>query len=99
MSTRAERKKSKSIEQSTDTDQPCTSSMHIEEEDAICCECNVSYEDDIRCNGGEEWVQCACDRWIHVKCVDEVIIDANGKEHFLFILCCVNSSDFYPCIH
>ena len=51
-------KKSKSIEQSTDTDQPCTSSMsgriadsptsteerHVKgEKDAICCECNVSY--------------------------------------------------------
>ena len=72
-SARAASKKSKSIEQSTDIDQPCTSSMsgriadsptsteerHVKgEKDAICCECNVSYEDDIRCNRGEEWVQC-----------------------------------------
>ena len=38
-----------------------TEERHIEE-DAICCECNVPYEDDIRCNRGEEWVQCACDQ-------------------------------------
>ena len=68
-STRAANKKSKSIEQSADSDQPYTSSMsgritdsptptegrHVEE-DAICCKYNVSYEDDIRCNRGEEWV-------------------------------------------
>ena len=51
----------------------------------------------------KEWVQCACDWWIHAKYVDEVIIDANGKERFcLFYVCVnngfVNSSDFYPCI-
>ena len=27
---------------------------------------NVSYEDDVQYNRGEEWVQCACDRWILV---------------------------------
>ena len=51
-----------------------------EEEDAVCCEFNVSYADDIRDNHGEEWVQCACGHWIHEKCIDEVIIDADGNE-------------------
>ena len=55
-----------------------------EEEDAVCCEFNVSYADDIRNNHGEEWVQCACGRWIHEKCIDEVIID--GKECLVMLL-------------
>ena len=68
-SAKAASKKSKSIEQSTNTDQLCTSSTsgriadsptsteekHIEEDNAVCCKCNVSYEDDIQCNQGEEW--------------------------------------------
>jgi len=50
-----------------------------EDEDAVCCECNVSYEDD---GIGEEWVRCACKRWIHENCIDEVIVDINGEEYF-----------------
>ena len=92
--TRAVNKKSKSTEQLSDTNQPSTSDnlavipegrdqaekRDEKDEDATCCECNVSYEDDVRCSRGEEWVRCACDRWIHSKCIDEVIIDADGKE-------------------
>ena len=92
--TRAVSKKSKSTEQSSDINQPSTSENQAvipeesdqaemrdeEDEDATCCECNVSYEDDVRCSRGEEWVRCACDRWIHSKCIDEVIIDADGNE-------------------
>jgi len=54
----------------------------VDNEDAIYCECNVSYEDDV-CNGsGEDWVHFACKRWIHENCIDEVVIDADGKERF-----------------
>ena len=49
----------------------------VENEDAICCECNVSYEDDVRNGFGDDWVRCACE-----NCIDEVIIGANGKQHF-----------------
>ena len=47
-----------------------------------CCECLGTYEDDM-CSGlGEEWVECACGRWMHEKCIDQVVIDAAGKERF-----------------
>ena len=55
---------------------------NVVNEDAICCECNVSYEDDV-CNGsGEDWVRCACKRWIYENRIDEVVIDTDGKECF-----------------
>ena len=55
--------------------------------------CYVSYEDDVRCSRGEEWVRCACDRWIHSKCIDEVIIDADGKERIcsFCVICTMDS--------
>jgi len=54
----------------------------VDNEDAICYECNVSYEDDVRNGSGEDWVICACKKWIHKNCIDEVVIDADGKERF-----------------
>jgi len=33
-------------------------------------------------------LHCACQRWIHENCTDEVIIDANGKERFCHIVLC-----------
>ena len=51
----------------------------VDNEDVICCECNVSYEDDVRNGSGEG---CTCKRWIHENCTDKVVIDADGKEHF-----------------
>jgi len=43
----------------------------VDNEDAVCCECNVSYEDDARNGYGEEWVHCAgC---IHENCIDGVV--------------------------
>ena len=47
-----------------------------------CCECFETYEDDVRFGRGEEWVECACGRWIHEKCIDKLVIDAQGKEKF-----------------
>jgi len=64
----------KEAEQSEDGD--------VDNEDAVYSECNVSYEDDARNGYGEEWVCCACKRWIHENCIDEVIMDVNGKERF-----------------
>ena len=54
----------------------------VNNDDTICCECNVSYEDDVGNSCGEEWVHCACKRWIHENCIDKVVIDADGKERF-----------------
>ena len=53
-----------------------------------CCECLETYEDDVRFGRGEEWVECACGRWIHEKCIDKVVIDTEGKEKF-FSFCVI----------
>ena len=55
---------------------------NLDNKDAICCEYNVSYEDDVRNGCGEEWIRYACKRWIHEDCIDKVVIDADGKERF-----------------
>jgi len=62
---------------------------NVDNENAICCECNVSYKDDV-CNGsGEDWVRCARKIWMHENCSDKVVIDANGKERFCSYYCVV----------
>ena len=71
---------SETSQASTSKETDHTEERIMEEEDAICCECNISYEDDVRSGCGEEWIQCACDRWIHANCIDEVIIGADGSE-------------------
>ena len=70
------------MEPSTSKEPDQNDEGHVENEDAICCECIVSYEDDAHIGCGGDWVRCACQRWIHENYIDEVIIDANGKERF-----------------
>jgi len=58
----------------------------VDNEDAVCCECSVSYEHDV-CNGyGEEWVCCDNKRWIHVNCIDEVIWMRMAKNVFAHVV-------------
>ena len=47
-----------------------------------CCECLCTYEDDVHFGHGETWVECACSRWIHEKCIDKIVTDSEGKERF-----------------
>ena len=52
------------------------------DEDSInteeCCACFGLYIEDI--GTGREWMECACGRWIHEECVEDIVYDANGKE-------------------
>ena len=43
-----------------------------------CCACFGHYSDDI--GTGREWLECACGRWLHEECVENIVYDANGKE-------------------
>ena len=37
---------------------------------------------------GCEWVECACERWLHEMCVSGVEVNIDGKE-LLCPFCCV----------
>lgn len=50
--------------------------------DQTSCECVRTYGDDIQESTCAEWVKCACERWIHEECIDQVVIDSEGKERF-----------------
>ena len=43
-----------------------------------CCACFGQYSDDI--GTGREWLDCACGRWLHEDCVENIVYDTNGKE-------------------
>ena len=53
-----------------------TTSVDVDENE--CCVCFSMYRED----EDDDWVQCACSRWLHEGCITDVIIDANGKELF-----------------
>ena len=42
-----------------------------------CPFCYRSYQLD-----GEEWLMCACGRWVHEQCMEEVFLDIDGEERF-----------------
>ena len=46
------------------------------EQCAVCLEAYSSSDFDC------DWIECACGRWTHEDCVDDVVIDINGKERF-----------------
>ena len=48
-----------------------------ESEDCVCAFCYGMFGED-----DEEWVKCACDRWLHERCMEDLYVDANGEEHF-----------------
>ena len=42
-----------------------------------CAVCSEKYSEyDYRC----DWIEFACGQWTHEDCVDNIVIDANGKE-------------------
>ncbi len=43
-------------------------------------ECTFCYEE--FCQDEKEWLQCACDRWVHEQCLEEIILDDQGQERF-----------------
>ena len=52
----------------------------VETEENTYDECALCFG--IYCNDGEEWIQCACERWFYEDCVEEVHVDANGQDRF-----------------
>ena len=44
----------------------------------LCSFCFGNYADD----EGNDWIRCACSRWVHEKCAEDVIVDAEGLEKF-----------------
>ena len=57
-------------------------SRSTEEIDTNQCQiCFRTYEDDIVEETGEDWIECACGRWVHESCVDyDIVVDASGRE-------------------
>ena len=47
------------------------------EDDYECAFCYGNY-----CTDGRDWVKCACSRWVHEDCMEEVILDDEGQERF-----------------
>ena len=47
------------------------------EEECECSFCYGSY-----CQDGREWVKCACGRWVHEQCMEDVYLDDDGQERF-----------------
>ena len=50
------------------------------QEDQVNCECPFCFK--TYCHDGKEWLECACGRWIHEQCIEEVILDSGGHERF-----------------
>ena len=44
------------------------------------CECAFCFGN--FCADGEEWLKCACSRWVHERCMEDVHLDENGEERF-----------------
>ena len=45
-----------------------------------CCVCLQSFEEDVQMGFGVEWIQCACERWLHEDCIIDCVTDSSGKE-------------------
>ena len=46
-----------------------------------CAICFQNYDDDTLEETGEDWIECACGRWVRENCVDyDVVVDASGRE-------------------
>ena len=54
--------------------------LSLQENQGFDCECPFCFE--TYCHDGKEWLECACGRWIHEQCMDEVILDSGGQERF-----------------
>ena len=66
------------VQRSTSCDSPSVETL-VQGADEVyeCAFCYGSY-----CADGEEWVKCACSRWVHERCMEEVYLDTNGEERF-----------------
>ena len=51
-----------------------------QESQDTCCECSRTYDQDVTEGTGAEWVECACGKWLHEECIQQVEYDKNGQE-------------------
>ena len=59
---------------------PARKKRKTETEQTSCDECAFCFG--VYCNNGEEWIQCACGKWVHEDCIEELFNDASGQEKF-----------------
>ena len=46
----------------------------------VCCMCFVTFEEDTCEQTGAEWLPCACGRWLHEDCAEDIVVDSDGNE-------------------
>ena len=56
----------------------------------MCCECLLTYEQDIEQGTGAEGVECVCGRWLHEEYIDHVEHDETGQEKLCSSCCAWN---------
>ena len=49
-----------------------------------CCMCFSRYADN---STGEDWLECACGRWLHEECMEDCIHDISGQDRICAIFC------------
>ena len=54
-------------------------SPYIAEPETLWCVCFQDYQGD---KEDSDWVQCACKRWEHKDCINDIVYDAHGREPF-----------------
>jgi len=54
-----------------------------------CCIFFKTYKEDVLEETELSWLQCVRKRWVHEDCVTEVVMDKNGRELFLPVLCAI----------
>ena len=54
------------------------------EAENVCCVCFQSYQGDLE---DSDWLQCACNRWLHEDCITDVVLDVRGRELFCPYCC------------
>ena len=42
--------------------------------------CNGQYEDNVTADCGTDWLSCACGRWLHEDCIEDLVTDGEGKD-------------------
>ena len=65
-----------------------STSMASDDGQNECCVCFELYRDD---DETDDWLQCACKRWLHEDCISDIVHDKFGRElRTLPLLCTVN---------
>ena len=58
----------------------CTQTVSTDFDPNQCCVCFRKYEEDVLEETELNWIKCVCERWVHEDCVNEIIMDKNGRE-------------------